>query len=413
MVLVSWRNKAFRRIYCQNIQEGLRIYHRYVSVDYVMDALSGQKFEERDLACPNYSFLGERSAPAGRIVMENRKMVKKGKFNFRLGLVLVLAALLGVMTAGCGAAAKNSAAQGMTEEAYDTSASYVSDDIYGTEAMPEAAAAAEEYVEEGGAGAAGVQVQDVQRKLIRDVNLEVETETFEELLSTVGEKTQSLGGYIEESYTYNGSNYYGKGTRNASLTIRIPAEKLDTFLSAVSEISNVISRNESVTDVTLQYVDMESHKKVLLTEQERLLELLEKAETIEDIISLESRLSEVRYQIESMEAQLRTMDNRVNYSTVYLYINEVAKLTPVKEQSVWEKISTGFANSLYNVGDGFVNFGIGFVISLPYLLVWAVIIAVFVLLLRLLIKHAKRKRQKRAAGNKKEEKQKAETEENK
>lgn len=345
--------------------------------------------------------------------MENREMVKKKKFNFRLGLVLALAALLGVMTAGCGAAAKNSAAQGMTEEAYDTSASYVSDDIYGTEAMPEAAAAAEEYVEEGGAGTTGVQVQDVQRKLIRDVNLEVETETFEELLSTVGEKTQSLGGYIEESYTYNGSNYYGKGTRNASLTIRIPAEKLDTFLSAVSEISNVISRNESVTDVTLQYVDMESHKKVLLTEQERLLELLEKAETIEDIISLESRLSEVRYQIESMEAQLRTMDNRVNYSTVYLYINEVAKLTPVKEQSVWEKISTGFANSLYNVGDGFVNFGIGFVISLPYLLVWAVIIAVFVLLLRLLIKHAKRKRQKRAAGNKKEEKQKAETEENK
>lgn len=413
MVLVSWRNKAFRRIYCQNIQEGLRIYHRYVSVDYVMDALSGQKFEERDLACPNYSFLGERSAPAGRIVMENREMVKKKKFNFRLGLVLALAALLGVMTAGCGAAAKNSAAQGMTEEAYDTSASYVSDDIYGTEAMPEAAAAAEEYVEEGGAGTTGVQVQDVQRKLIRDVNLEVETETFEELLSTVGEKTQSLGGYIEESYTYNGSNYYGKGTRNASLTIRIPAEKLDTFLSAVSEISNVISRNESVTDVTLQYVDMESHKKVLLTEQERLLELLEKAETIEDIISLESRLSEVRYQIESMEAQLRTMDNRVNYSTVYLYINEVAKLTPVKEQSVWEKISTGFANSLYNVGDGFVNFGIGFVISLPYLLAWAVIIAVFVLLLRLLIKHAKRKRQKRAAGNKKEEKQKAETEENK
>lgn len=416
MVLVSWRNKAFRRIYCQNIQEGLRICHRYVSVDYVMDALSGQKVEEWDLifGLPHLQFSGRTFRSDGRIVMENREMVKKKKFNFRPGLVLALALviLLGVMAAGCGAASKSVTTEAIAQDS-SSAKSYVSDDIYGTEAMPETAAAAEEYVEEGGAGAAGVQVQDVQRKLIRDVNLEVETETFEELLSTVGEKTQSLGGYIEESYTYNGSNYYGKGTRNASLTIRIPAEKLDTFLSAVSEISNVISRNESVTDVTLQYVDMESHKKVLLTEQERLLELLEKAETIEDIISLESRLSEVRYQIESMEAQLRTMDNRVNYSTVYLYINEVAKLTPVKEQSVWEKISTGFANSLYNVGDGFVNFGIGFVISLPYLLVWAVIIAVFVLLLRLLIKHAKRKRQKRAAGNKKEEKQKAETEESK
>ncbi len=339
--------------------------------------------------------------------MEKRE-IKKKKSGFRIGTVLALAVLLGVMAAGCGAASKNTASQAaVTEEAYDAGV-YVSDDIYSAEAMPEAAAS-EEYAQEAGDGASGVQVQNVQRKLIRDVNLEVETETFDELLSTVGEKTGNLGGYIEESYTYNGSNYYGKGTRNASLTIRIPAEKLDEFLSAVAEISNVISRNESITDVTLQYVDMESHKKVLLTEQERLIELLEKAETIEDIISLESRLSEVRYQIESMEAQLRTLDNRVNYSTVYLYINEVTKLTPVKEQTVWEKISTGFAGSLYNVGDGFINFGIGFIIFLPYLMVWAVIIAVLVLIIRLLVKRVAKKRQKKAAENKKEKKHEAET----
>lgn len=334
--------------------------------------------------------------------MENRDRKKGKRRHFRLFLALALAVMPGLMTTACAGAGKNTAAQATTEAA--SAGAYASDDIYSAEA------AAEEYVEEGGSGVSGVQVQDVQRKLIRDVNLEVETEAFEELLSTVGEKTQNLGGYIEESYTYNGSNYYGKGTRNANLTIRIPAEKLDEFLSAVAEVSNVISRNESVTDVTLQYVDMESHKKVLLTEQERLIELLEKAETIEDIISLESRLSEVRYQIESMEAQLRTMDNRVNYSTVYLYINEVTKLTPVKEQTVWEKISTGFAGSLYNLGDGFVNFGIGFIIFLPYLLVWAAIIAALVLLIKLLIRHAVKKRQKKAAENKKEEKHETEKE---
>lgn len=336
--------------------------------------------------------------------MENRKMAGKGKFNFRLGPVLALIFLLGMMAAGCGAASKSAATETVVQDNC-SEAAYATDNIYSTEAMPEAAAG---YTEEGGISASVVQVQDVQRKLIRDVNLEVETETFEELLSVVGEKTRNLGGYIEESYTYNGSNYYGKGTRNANLTIRIPAEKLDEFLSAVAEVSNVISRNESVTDVTLEYVDMESHKKVLLAEQERLLELLEKAETIEDIISLESRLSQVRYQIESMEAQLRTMDNRVNYSTVYLYINEVAKLTPVKEQTVWEKISTGFASSLYNVGEGFVNFGIGFIIFLPYLLVWVIIIAVVTLLLKLLIKCAVKKRQKKIKENKTEEKHETE-----
>lgn len=313
------------------------------------------------------------------------KRMKKGKVQ---GFVLGLTAMLGVLAAGCGAADKGTP-QMAEAAAYDNTAAYASDDIY---TMPEAAAA---DTGEGGAGGTNtVQVTDMQRKLIRNVTLEVETETFEELLATVGEKTQNFGGYIEESYTYNGSNYYGRGSRNASLTIRIPAEKLDEFLSAVSEDSNVISRNESVSDVTLQYVDMESHKKALQAEQDRLLELLDEAETIEDIISLESRLSEVRYQIESMESQLRTMDNQVNYSTIYLYINEVAKLTPVKEQTVWEKISTGFANSLYQVGNGFVDLGIGFVIALPYLVVWAVILLVIGMLIRLGIKRIKRKMHK-------------------
>lgn len=308
--------------------------------------------------------------------------------------VLSLLMMVGLLAAGCGSTSKNSVGQAAkTEEAYDAAAGYASDDIYVGEAA--AAQMPEEKFENGSsAEVKNLEDSNTRRKLIRNVTLEVETETFDELLSTVEGRTQSLGGYIEESYTYNGSNYYGRGSRNASLTIRIPAEKLNEFLSEVSEISNVISRNESVTDVTLQYVDMESRKKALQAEQGRLLELLERAESIEDIISIEGRLSEVRYQIESMESQLRTMDNQVTYSTVYLYINEVAKLTPVKEQSTWEKISTGFANSLYQVGNGMVNFGINVIISLPYLIVWAVIIVVLVLLIRFIIRCRKKKKDK-------------------
>lgn len=309
--------------------------------------------------------------------------------------LLSLMAALGLLAAGCGASSSQEYAEAAAEDiAYDTSASYATGDIYNAEAGGAATVTEDASYEGKSTASEEVEVQDTQRKLIKNVNLEVETETFEELLSNVEEKTQRLGGYIEESYTYNGSNYYGRGTRNASLTIRIPAEQLNEFLSAVSEISNVISRNERVTDVTLQYVDMDSHKKALQAEQDRLLELLEQAETIEDIISLESRLSEVRYQIESMESQLRTIDNQVSYSTVYLHINEVTKLTPVEQQSAWEKISTGFVRSLYNVGDGFVDFVIGFIIALPYLVVWAIIIVIIVLVIRLIAKRSRRKKQK-------------------
>ncbi len=112
------------------------------------------------------------------------------------------------------------------------------------------------------------------------------------------------------------------------------------FLSQVAENGNITSRSEQETDVTLDYVDLDSHKAVLLAEQERLLSFLEQAETVEEMIMLESRLSEVRYQIESMERQLRTYDNQVEYSTVYLSITEVVELTPVpvRQQTTWERI---------------------------------------------------------------------------
>lgn len=323
-------------------------------------------------------------------------MKKKNKGKVIWGLALVIS----MMLAGCGskgggyssgATADAAAAAEYYEEAldYDTGAIYMSAAQNTSAAMP-----AEEAETEAGAGSSSPQVQDIQRKLIKTVNLDVETETFDTLMENIYQKTESLGGYVESSYTYNGSNYRGNQKRNASLTLRIPAAQLDEFLSAVSEISNVISKDENVTDVTLKYVDMQSHKEALKTEQARLLELLEKAESVEDIITIESRLSEVRYQIESMESQLRTMDNQVSYSTVYLYIDEVARFTPVKEQTTWEKITTGFSESLYNVGNGIKDFFIGILINIPYLVVWAVILLVVFLVVRGIIRRRRSKKMK-------------------
>lgn len=326
--------------------------------------------------------------------------------------LLSLLLVLGLLATGCGGGDKSyEETATTTAEAYDTGAGYLSDDIYNysgyemqsSEAVAEEAAAEEPASEKGVGVDTSVEVQDVNRKLIRNVDIEVETETFDELLGTVEEKTQRLSGYIEQSSTYNGSSYYGRENRNANLTIRIPAENLDAFLSSLAEVSNVIRRDENVTDVTLQYVDLESHKEALVTEQNRLLQLLEQAENVEDIITIESRLSEVRYQLESMESQLRTMDNQVSYSTVYLYINEVRKLTPVDEQSVWEKISTGFVNSLWSVGNGLADFVIDFIINLPYIVLWGVILAAVILIIRAFLKGRKKRKQKRLEKQKEKE----------
>lgn len=315
-------------------------------------------------------------------------------------IFLIICMLIAVLLAGCGADKSDYATyESIYDNGYAEQNMYhsVAGESYG-EDVYSSVAVADEIAEEKGTGAAVLEspeIQDTSRKLIRNVNMEVETETFDELLNSIESRVRDFGGYIENSSTHNGSSYYGNQNRDANMTIRIPADRLDEFLSQVSSESNVINKSENVSDVTLQYVDMESHKEALLAEQESLLRLMEQAESIEDIIILESRLTDVRYQIESMEARLRTIDNQVTYSTVYLYIQEVTKLTPVKEPSVWEKITTGFAESLYEIGDGALNFVIGIVINLPHLIVWAVIILIIVMIIRKFIKKRKQKRQKK------------------
>ena len=202
---------------------------------------------------------------------------------------------------------------------------------------------------------------------------------------------------IEYQYQYNGSKYSSyQGTRNAQLDIRIPAERLDEFVDTVGEQSNITNKVEQVEDVTLQYVDLESRKKALVTEQDRLLELLTQAEKVEDIIIIEQRLSEVRYELESMESQLRALLNQVDYSTVHLSIDEVRQYTPTEEKSLFEKMKNGFVRSLYRIGADGEEVFLWFVSSIPYFVIWGVIIAIVIVLFK---RHRRKKKAKTEAVN--------------
>lgn len=224
---------------------------------------------------------------------------------------------------------------------------------------------------------------ETDRKLIKTVRLSAETKEFEQAVGTLETQIRQLGGYIENMETYNGSRYSGySSARYSNMTARIPKENLSEFLETVSGVCNVTRRNDDLKDVTLSYVDTQSRKATLRTEQERLLSFLGKAETVEEIIALEERMSEVRYQLESMEAKLRTMDNQVDFATVYLDISEVQELTPVEEQTAWDRLAEGFMGSIGDIGEGFVNFAVWLASNILYLLIWAAVIAAIVLIVR-------------------------------
>lgn len=224
----------------------------------------------------------------------------------------------------------------------------------------------------------------IERKLIRNINMNLETRDFDGLIKSISEEVASFGGYIEQSdVSGNSLSWSGeRSSRYSNITARIPSDKLDAFLTEVSSRGNVTYKNESVQDVTLQYTDITSRKKTLQLEQERLWDLLEKADSVDAVIALESRLSEVRYQLESLESQLRTLDNQIVYSTVYLSIQEVQVLTSTDPDTIPVRIQKGLSRSLNQLQAFSINLLVWFITSLPILIVLAVLIFVVVIILR-------------------------------
>lgn len=226
--------------------------------------------------------------------------------------------------------------------------------------------------------------RQIQDKIIKRVSMVVETQDFDGLITAITDKIRFLGGY-EESSSINGRRYYySKETREGRIVARIPKDHLDEFTSSIDQEANVVNSEMTSENVTLQYVDMESRKKALEIEQERLFVLLEKEEKMDNIVTLERRLSDIRYELQNYESQLRTMDNQVEYSTVTLTIYEVERITPGSEEkkSVGKRIENGFRDTMYRISEGAKDFVVWFVVNLPYLIIWGGIFTAVILLIR-------------------------------
>ena len=285
-------------------------------------------------------------------------------------LALAMCVLILLSLAGCAASTDKVAGNGMAEDYPSKEEASLGTDS--TTALPE------------------------NRKLIQTVTMYAETEDMIPILDEVNGRIAQLGGYIESSNIHNGSAYGGRRYRTARLTIRIPAKALDAFLSKVEEVSNVVSTQKTVEDVTLNYVSTESRLKALQAEEERLLELMAKAESLNDLLTIEKRLTDVRTDLERVASALRVYDNQVDYATIHLTIEEVKEYTEVTEpETLWERISTGFMESLEDVGIIIEDLFVFSIVSIPYFALLAVGPVVALLVALLIIRIVRKKRAKK------------------
>ena len=299
-------------------------------------------------------------------------------------LALLLAALL---LCGCGSAKQSAVTAPQMAKAEDAYYYEVAEEAPAMAApmpMPEAAAGgiANTSASTTTAAKAESKGQMQTEKIIYSAYAEVETTEYEKTVEAVSAMVERFGGFIESS-SISGANYYRssrglKSLRSASFSLRIPCEHFEELTGSLSELGNVPYCNTSSENVTAAYYDVEARKTAYETQEKRLLEMLEIAETVEDLLAIQQQLTNVQYEIDSLQSRLTNYDRQVSYSTVNLTVSEVEEYTetPIVKLTYGEKLAQRFKSSCENVGEFFVDGSLWLMGNLPEIVLW--IVAAFI-----------------------------------
>ena len=287
----------------------------------------------------------------------------------RLLASFLMVMLLLSLTACGGGSASNSAAEETMD--FATTESMVMDEA--PMEMGDSEIAVEDTVEaESAAGNMGAVVMG--QKLIRTAWLELESTEFDEAAQALKDLTEEYGGYFENSSVANHKN----GSRWGDYTIRVPAERFEAFLNQAGTLCHLTWQEVTQDDVSEVYYDTEGRLKTQEIKLERLQALLAKAEVMEDIITLESAISETEWQIENLSGTLRHYDGMVNYATVHVNLSEVYKLSNVEEvpDTFGQRMAAAFGDGWSSFLNGMENFAV----ALAYSWVWVIVLAAILMI---------------------------------
>ena len=157
----------------------------------------------------------------------------------------------------------------------------------------------------------------VQRQVISLASVSVEVEVVDGAVGEVRAIGESLGGFVEQMSLSGDTE-----RRVASMTIRVPQDQFFTALERISALGEVQSQSVSSQDVTEQFIDLDARLKSSIREEQSLLSLLEKAEKVSEILTIERELSRVRSDIERLQGQLNFLERRVALATITVSLFE-------------------------------------------------------------------------------------------
>ncbi len=309
--------------------------------------------------------------------VQNKQEVRKERGQFRVKPWMAAAAALVFVVGGTlltrrPAVTDVQSQSGQVSAPYlkDTSANYGSDAVSGAGAIIPSAFS-RSSVEEA-APAPGVSDTETSSKIIRTISLTMVSREFDKDLEALDKALQTVGGHVAYSdiAADRGSRRY------ANLTLRVPKEKLDSFLSAAKGLGRTMSTTESQEDISDQYRDVDTRLATQKTKMARLQELLLKAMTVTDVLEIEREIADTQYQIESLTGSLRGMDSRVDYSTVMVSLSEESVTAAAPDQSLVDRIGVAVADAWRQVKAFLTDAVVFLSVILPYALALFILVVI-------------------------------------
>ena len=228
-------------------------------------------------------------------------------------------------------------------------------------------------------------------KMIYSAHIEMQTLSYEQAVEDIAALVERSGAYFEQK---NFSNY-SSGYRHASYTVRVPAEQFADFCAQVGTLCHVTWQDDSAENISEQYYDTQSRLETAQIKLARLQELLKKAENMEDIITIESAISETEWDIENLSGTLRHYDALVDFAMVTVSLQEVYKYSDTEELP--ENFGQRIGNALSRGWRSFVDGMADFIVALAYNWMWIVLWAAVMIAAAVIV--GKIRRRRRAAKN--------------
>lgn len=227
--------------------------------------------------------------------------------------------------------------------------------------------------------------QPQETKIIRTLSIQSATRNFDADYQTIRQDLEKIGGRVENAEVRTGSN----GLRTAYLTLRVPAARLDSFAEQLKGMGHLQSISESAQDVSERYYDTDARLKTQLAKMERLRALMEKAASVEELISLESAIADTQYQIDSYTGQLKGMDSQVNDATLNLTLSEMSALdtAETKAETLWDRIASGTVHMWQMLKIWAADAAVFLAAVLPVI----ILIAIVVIIIKAIVKRRNKK----------------------